>query len=53
MSEATVATRRQPLWLAVLGSLTLLFMCLPVLIVVPMSFSPRPVAALVCGVLRQ
>jgi putative spermidine/putrescine transport system permease protein len=39
MSEATVATRRQPLWLAILGSLTLLFLCLPVLIVVPMSFS--------------
>ena len=39
MNEATIASRRQPLWLAALASLTLLFMCLPVLIVVPMSFS--------------
>ena len=39
MNEATIASRRQPLWLATLASLTLLFMSLPVLIVVPMSFS--------------
>ena len=39
MNEATISSRRQPLWLAALGSLTLLFMSLPILIVVPMSFS--------------
>jgi ABC-type spermidine/putrescine transport system permease subunit II len=39
MSEATHSLRRQPLWLTILGLLTLLFMCLPVMIVVPMSFS--------------
>src|SRR5262249_43101907 len=39
MSGVTQWSRRQPLWLATLGCLTLLFMCLPVLIVVPMSFS--------------
>jgi putative spermidine/putrescine transport system permease protein len=39
MSAATTLSRRQPLWLAALSWLTLMFMCLPVLIVVPMSFS--------------
>ena len=39
MSQSAANTRKQPLWLAVLGSLTLLFLCLPILIVVPMSFS--------------
>jgi putative spermidine/putrescine transport system permease protein len=39
MSAAAHSLRRQPLWLTVLGLLTLLFMCLPVTIVVPMSFS--------------
>ena len=39
MSEELHSPRRQPFWLTALGLLTLLFMCLPVMIVVPMSFS--------------
>jgi putative spermidine/putrescine transport system permease protein len=39
MSAPATVSRHQPPWLAALGCLTLLFMCLPVLIVVPMSFS--------------
>ena len=39
MSQNAANKRKKPLWLALLGSLTLLFLCLPILIVVPMSFS--------------
>jgi putative spermidine/putrescine transport system permease protein len=39
MSQGPPSMRKEPLWLAIVGSLTLLFLCLPVFIVVPMSFS--------------
>ncbi|MFO1090655.1 MAG: ABC transporter permease [Hyphomicrobiales bacterium] len=39
MSDAAAPARPQPWWLTLVGFGTLLFLCLPILIVVPMSFS--------------